>query len=224
MKLTKLEQQLLEAIWTCEFHDGRFPVDDTVWTNVATETLGNSAQGVITSCNKKGYTRSQAEGKDSVICITAEGAKALGKPTTEAEWVKSRTEHKPVLTGEAPSLAESCTPYAEGRPKVKNRIPPHFGQPPGYESSCPMHGRYKGDVVAPGTNCNRSSAACPKPVTPQVEALPGVSPLGLKPKEPPMRFFFTVYAHTAKELADLQSVLSRDPRYDFDEVDEAEEE
>jgi hypothetical protein len=80
VKMTENEQTLLLAIWKCEFHDGAFPVEHAVWTNVVTEVLGKSAQGAITSARKKGWVRIQGDSaEDRVIAITLAGAKRLAE-------------------------------------------------------------------------------------------------------------------------------------------------
>ena len=119
VKVTELERQVLHAAWSSQYHDGRFPVGDGQWAEV--EHLGKSAQGAVASCVKKGWLVVQGSGKkgDEVVhTITAEGAAAIGMPSTREEWERSKTASAQTASPEpgAGATQQACEPGGRARP------------------------------------------------------------------------------------------------------------
>ena len=77
MKTTKKELALLTAIYSGQYHDGRDPIDDEVWTWSACDSFGRSAGGIMASLVKKGLAGVAGTGDDGTCWITCEGFEAL---------------------------------------------------------------------------------------------------------------------------------------------------
>lgn len=78
MKLTILEIQGLQGICDSEYHDGRNPVNDPVWSWSANPfTLLSTFSGVVSSLVKKGWAISCGGGDEATITITQAGYDVL---------------------------------------------------------------------------------------------------------------------------------------------------
>ena len=82
MKVTKFEIELLKAIVNSEFQDGQDPIGYPVWSfscNPWEDEKPRRVSGVMSSLNKKGLAKSQADyDKSQNICwITEEGMAVL---------------------------------------------------------------------------------------------------------------------------------------------------
>ena len=87
--MTALERRLLTQIRDSEYHDGSDPVDHEVWRSIACEGFkGKQVNGVLSSLAKKGWAKTQEDGKDeegrdeSVVWITRAGFDALAATDT----------------------------------------------------------------------------------------------------------------------------------------------
>jgi hypothetical protein len=77
--ITDKERRLLVAIRDSDYHDGRDPIDDPVWTEIACDdsNLGTGAGGVMASLVAKGLAYTTGHGREDTCWITEDGMAAL---------------------------------------------------------------------------------------------------------------------------------------------------
>ena len=71
--MTDNEYDVLFALLSSEYHDGRDPIGDPIWVDCVMEPFGTSAGGIMASLVRKGWVRTDGE----VCSITAAGAAAF---------------------------------------------------------------------------------------------------------------------------------------------------
>lgn len=71
-RLTTLEREVIMLVWNSDYHDGKYPVNNHVWSD---HLFSKEQTGAVSSCVKKGYLGVQhvTAGGDT-IWVTQEGA------------------------------------------------------------------------------------------------------------------------------------------------------
>jgi len=81
MRITTKERELLVAIRDDQYHDGRHPLGDPVWTWSVMESagLGDGGGGVMASLVKKGLAIVDDSGRDDdhTVALTLAGFEAI---------------------------------------------------------------------------------------------------------------------------------------------------
>lgn len=88
---TKLETEVLIAIYFDQYHDGREPINDEVWSSeLDTNVRGKQLSGVMSQLVQKGFAGSNDYNKNEKTCwITQQGYDAI-KDSEEFKSLKQK--------------------------------------------------------------------------------------------------------------------------------------
>jgi len=74
---TPKEAKMLRAIYDCDFHDGCDPIMAYQWSDVICEPFGPSADGLVSSLQKKRLAFQDGVKREACLAITLEGYAAM---------------------------------------------------------------------------------------------------------------------------------------------------